>query len=73
MVSDATTKIHSNYYNNIIILLERNLYKEGKDNGYLIHDGDNLFETRAFSNFTAGLLDITNPKAILWYKRIIKE
>lgn len=51
----------------------RNLYREGIENGYMIHDGDNVFQTRAFSNFTAGLLDVTNPQAVKWYKQIIKD
>ena len=32
-----------------------------------------VIQTKAFSNFSAGLLDLTNPKAIIWYKRVIKE
>jgi alpha-glucosidase (family GH31 glycosyl hydrolase) len=53
-----------------MLFKDRNLYEEAKSKGYMIYDRMNkqVFSTRAFSNFTAGLLDLTNPDAINWYK-----
>jgi alpha-glucosidase len=72
MMTDVTNK--KNHSKDILLIItERNFFNEAKEKNYLIHRGDKLFTTKAFSDFSAGLLDLTNPEAVSWYKNIIKH
>jgi alpha-glucosidase (family GH31 glycosyl hydrolase) len=51
----------------------KNFYKEGKAKGYFAkdHHGDVLQLT--ITNFPTGIVDLTNPEAVDWLKKMIKE
>jgi len=73
MMTDPSERPHSIY--KLLFISGRNLYNEAKSKGYLLHNNvtGEIFRTKAFSTFTAGLLDLTNPDAVRWYKQLIKE
>lgn len=49
----------------------RRLYKEAKDNNFLVKDAnDKIYEVQN-SSFASGVLDLTNPNAQRWIKDII--
>jgi alpha-glucosidase len=72
MLTDVTERKHSKVF---WPWIDRNLFSEARAKGFLIHNNKSgeLFMTKAFSTFSAGLLDLTNPDAVRWYKQIIKE
>ncbi|MCB9642966.1 MAG: alpha-glucosidase [Myxococcales bacterium] len=51
----------------------RNLFKEAQDAGYLIKDHHNKPYMIPNTSFSAGLLDLTNPQARTWIKKVIKD
>jgi alpha-glucosidase len=51
----------------------RNLYKEALDNGYLVMRKSGEPYLIKNTSFSAGLLDLTNPKAWTWMKEVIKK
>jgi alpha-glucosidase len=53
--------------------LRRNLYREGVDNGYFVTKEDGSVYELEVTAFTVGLLDLTNPAAVTWYKDVIKD
>ncbi|MCB1138047.1 MAG: alpha-glucosidase [Leptospiraceae bacterium] len=53
--------------------LRRNLFKEAKDNGYLIKNSEGEPYLILNTDFHAGLVDLTNPEAVAWIKQVIKD
>jgi len=51
----------------------RNLFREARDKGYLIHDADGSVHEIDQGGFKAGLVDLSNPAAWDWLKDVIKE
>jgi alpha-glucosidase (family GH31 glycosyl hydrolase) len=51
----------------------RNLFAEAKQNGYLVQNREGEAYLIKNSDFSAGLVDLTNPKARTWIKDIIKS
>ena len=51
----------------------RNLYREALKNGYLVMRADGEPYMIKNTSFSAGLLDLTNPKAWKWMKEVIKK
>lgn len=60
-------------YINPFIAIERELYKEAHEKGYLVKDckGEDYLVT--ITTFPAAMVDFTNPAAYAWYKNLIKE
>ncbi len=52
---------------------QRNLFQEASKNGYLIKDHTGKPYMILNTSFSAGLIDLTNPKARTWIKEIIKQ
>jgi alpha-glucosidase (family GH31 glycosyl hydrolase) len=52
---------------------QRNLYQEALEKGYLVKDEQAEPYQIAITDFTAGLVDITNTEAFDWLKAIIKQ
>ena len=51
----------------------RDLYAEAGDGGYFVQKEDGSVYDIEVTAFTVGLLDLTNPAAVEWYKDIIKD
>jgi alpha-glucosidase (family GH31 glycosyl hydrolase) len=51
----------------------RNLFQEAAEGGYLVENRDGEPYRIRISDFSAGLVDLTNPGARAWIKDIIKE
>jgi len=51
----------------------KNYFKIAVENNFLIKNADGSPYLIPNTDFSAGMLDITNPKAVEWYKKIIKE
>ncbi len=51
----------------------RNLFKEAKENDYLVKNKDGTPYMILNTSFSAGLIDLTNPKAWEWTKDVIKK
>ena len=51
----------------------RNLFAEAKRNGYLVESRDGEPYRIENSDFSAGLVDLTNPEARAWMKGVIKD
>lgn len=60
-------------YNNPYLVMEGDLYKEGKEKGYFATtvDGDEYLVD--FGEFYCGVVDFTNPEAYEWFKNLIKK
>ncbi|KAI8993192.1 glycosyl hydrolases family 31-domain-containing protein [Pilobolus umbonatus] len=57
---------------------KRNLFNEAKHKNYLVQNASSFSsESKAllfkYGTNTAGLLDLTNPEACIWFKEILKE
>ncbi len=52
---------------------DRNLYAEARDNGYFIKNEVGSIYEVVNTDFSAGLIDFTNPEAREWYKQVIKD
>ncbi|MEA2071849.1 MAG: alpha-glucosidase [Asgard group archaeon] len=61
-------------YINPFLALEGRLYHEASEKNYLVtkHDSDEEYHV-TITTFPAAILDLTNPEAVLWIKKIIKE
>ncbi len=59
-------------YINPFIALEKELYKEASEKGYLVKDKDGNDYLVTITTFPAAMVDFTNPDAYQWYKNIIK-
>ncbi|MCB1167092.1 MAG: alpha-glucosidase, partial [Leptospiraceae bacterium] len=53
--------------------VRRNLFEEAKAHGYLIKTKEGEPYLIQNTDFHAGLLDLTNPEAVVWMKQIIKD
>ncbi len=51
----------------------QNLFKEALDRGYLIRKADGSPYLILNTDFSAGLIDLSNPQARLWIKDVIKK
>ena len=51
----------------------RNLFAEAANNGYLVEERDGEPYRIKITDFSAGLVDLTDPEARAWMKDIIKE
>ena len=60
-------------YINPFIALERNLYPEAHEKGYLVKNAAGEDYLVTITVFPAAMIDFTNPEAYAWYKNIIKE
>ncbi len=65
--------LHFLGYINPFLALEGELYKTARAEGYLIRkiNGEEYHVT--ITDFPVALLDLTNPEAVAWIKRVIKE
>ncbi|MCG8671181.1 MAG: alpha-glucosidase, partial [Pseudomonadales bacterium] len=53
--------------------VQRNLYQEAIDDGYLVmHPDGGVYEVTN-TDFAAGMIDLTNPSAQTWIKSVIKD
>lgn len=53
--------------------LSRNLYQEALDNDFLVKDNSGDPYSIDITDFSAGLVDLSNPKAFAWLKNVIKQ
>ncbi len=60
-------------YNNPYLVMEGDLYHEGKEKGYFATAGDGSDYLVDFGEFYCGVVDLTNPRAYEWYKELIKK
>ncbi len=60
-------------YINPFIALEGELFKEARENGYLVLNKKSEPYLVKITTFPAAMVDFTNPYAYEWYKDIIKE
>lgn len=60
-------------YNNPYLVMEGDLYKEGKEKGYFATKEDGSDYLVDFGEFYCGVVDLTNPEAYQWYKELIKK
>jgi len=51
----------------------RNLFEEAAKNGYLVKNREGEPYRIKISNFSAALVDLTNPEARAWFKDVIKD
>ena len=59
-------------YINPYVAIEKELYAEAAEKGYLTKTLDNEDYQVEFGEFYAGVVDLTNPEAYQWYKQVIK-
>lgn len=52
---------------------QRNLYREALQQGYLVRTADGQPLALLNTSFSAGLLDLSNPAARQWLKRVLKD
>ncbi len=50
----------------------RNLYGEARAAGYLVKDAMGMPYVHVSGTFAAGIVDLTNPKAVTWYKEVLR-
>jgi len=60
-------------YINPMLDQEGDLYKEALEKDYLVKNPDGSVTEIYITTFPVGLMDLTNPEAVEWYKGIIKE
>lgn len=60
-------------YNNPYLVMEGDLYKEGKEKGYFAKAEDGSEYLVDFGEFYCGVVDFTNPEAYDWFKELIKK
>ncbi len=60
-------------YINPFIALDRELYKEASDKGYLVKDREGKDYLVTITVFPAAMIDFTNPAAYEWYKSLIRK
>jgi alpha-glucosidase len=53
--------------------LRRNLYAEAEKNGYLVKNREGEPYRIKITDFSAALVDLTNPEALVWFKDIIGD
>ncbi len=60
-------------YNNPYLVMEGDLYAEGKEKGYFATQLDGSDYLVDFGEFYCGVVDLTNNEAYDWYKELIKK
>lgn len=60
-------------YINPYVAIEKELYQEAAEKGYLAKNAAGDDYQVEFGEFYAGVVDFTNPKAFDWYKEVIKK
>ena len=60
-------------YINPFLAVEGELYKEAKEKGYLVTNGEDKPYLVKITTFPAAMIDLTNPETCIWIKKIIKE
>lgn len=60
-------------YLNPYLAVEGALFKQAQDGGYLVNNPNGEDYILDFGEFQAGTVDLTNPQAFAWFKRIIQE
>ncbi|WP_347862040.1 alpha-glucosidase [Salimicrobium sp. PL1-032A] len=59
-------------YINPYVITEGNLYQEAENKDYLVQNQSNQIYKVDFGEFYCGIVDLTNPHAFEWYKKVIK-
>ncbi len=65
--------VHFLGYINPYVAIEKELYAEAAEKGYLTKDYDGKDYQVEFGEFYAGVVDLTKPEAYDWYKNVIKK
>lgn len=65
--------IHFLAYTNPYLVMEGDLYKEGKEKGYFAKAEDGSEYLVDFGEFYCGVVDLTNPDAYEWFEELIKK
>jgi alpha-glucosidase len=60
-------------YLNPFLAVEKELYREASARGYCVKDGEGRDLLVTITTFPAALLDLSNPEAVAWIKRVIRE
>lgn len=60
-------------YINPFLAVEKELYKEASEKGFLVLNKDGSEAMITVTTFPAALVDLTNPEAFAWIKKVIKE
>ena len=60
-------------YINPFLAVEKPLYKQASEKGYCVKNKDGKDYYVTITTFPAAMIDLTNPDACRWIKRIIKE
>lgn len=60
-------------YINPFLAIEKDLYREAHEKGYLVKNKDGEDYLVTITTFPAAMIDLTNPDAYEWYKQIIKK
>lgn len=53
--------------------VQRNLFKEAAELGYLVKNANGEPYLVQNTDFSAGMVDLTNPDAVSWYKKVIAD
>lgn len=51
----------------------RNLYREARDARFLVKDSMGMPYVHISGTFEAGIVDLTNPKAVDWFKEVLRK
>jgi sulfoquinovosidase len=60
-------------YINPFLAIEKDLYKEASEKGYLVKNKEGRDYLITVTTFPAGLIDLSNPGAVKWIKEVIKK
>lgn len=60
-------------YINPFLAIEKDLYKEASEKGYVVKDKEGRDYLITVTTFPAALLDLSNPDAVKWIKEVIKK
>lgn len=60
-------------YINPFLAIEKELYREASARGYCVQDAEGRDLLVTITTFPAALLDLSNPEAVAWIKRVIRE
>jgi len=60
-------------YINPFLAIERELYREASRQGYCVKDGSGRDLMVTITDFPAAMVDLTNPRARVWMKQVIRE
>lgn len=60
-------------YINPFMATEGPLYAEASEKGYCVHDRSGADYMVTITTFPAAMIDLTNPDACAWYRRIIRD